>query len=115
MLIVLLITGCTDRSDSVSTCKQGKEYFIIEERKKGALILKAAFDTSGGVSFSGPSQMKSATDIRTIESFQFLRDSQILSIKFKKRTREFYGVKRHCVNKLNEFFKTNNISVNVVE
>ena len=115
LMIVLLIAGCADRSDSISTCKLAEENFIIEERKKGELILRAAFDTSGGVYFSGPTQMKSATDIRTNESFQFLRDSQILSIKFRKSVREFYAVKRSCVANLNEFFKTNNISVKVVE
>lgn len=114
-MIALLITGCADRFDSISSCKLADENFIIEERKKGDLTLRAVFDTFGGVYFSGSTQMKSATDIRTNESFQFFLGSQHLSIKFRKSNREFYGVKRSCIANLNEFFKTNNISVNVVE
>jgi hypothetical protein len=112
-IFALILVGCDVLFKYESECQFSESYITIKTNRNGEYYQKVSFDSSGGVSFNGVSTMKSATDIRNNLSFTYDVNSQLLKLEFKKSERLINNLNRVCVNKLQSFFVSNNVKVNI--
>ena len=112
-VFVFILVGCDALFKYESECQFSESYITINTNRNGEYYQKFSFDSSGGVSFNGVSTMKSATDIRNNLSFTYNVNSQLLKLEFKKSERLINNLNKECVNKLQSFFISNNVKVNI--